>query len=371
MKRISNWFFGSFFRTLGRILVYIFIGYLISLLLKDIKLPKLSISNFLFTNVYADSLNIRETPDGYVVVNDNSNEYQTYIINPNSSATHRIIMATALSQSEIYSFMFFDVCSTRDIDAIRTSSPGQSCENSCWSNQVNTEKTNFNCTTNGQSGKIYRITTPIQKWRRDEGDLMASVDDRITIRNLTTDIISTTLYGFYVSNDANVAAFNIDYTNIINNIGNRQITAIDAATSAINNSTEENRQQHEETMDTLTDDSPPTNLDSLSNSAGWLPAGPVDSILNLPLSFLTNLNTNLSKSCQPVELPLPFIDKTLPLPCVNLLYSQIDGVTPWINTVGIIASAFMLFGYLISLYKYVDDTLTFRENNYLDNWSGL
>lgn len=123
--------------------------------------------------------------------------------------------------------------------------------------------------------------------------------------------------------------------------------------------------------DTLIDDSAPSNLDSLSNAAGWLPPGPVDGILNLPLSFLTNLNTNLSKSCKPVDLPLPFVDKTLPLPCVSSLYAEIEGLPAWINTIGIIASAFILFGYLINLYKYVDDTLTFRENNYIDNWSGV
>lgn len=112
-------------------------------------------------------------------------------------------------------------------------------------------------------------------------------------------------------------------------------------------------------------------LDGLNNSAGWLPAGPLDSILNLPLSFLQNLFTNLSKTCQPVSLPLPFVNKNLELPCLNSIYSQIDGLSAWINTIGVIASAFILFTYLINLYKWVDDTLTFRENNYIDNWGGI
>lgn len=120
----------------------------------------------------------------------------------------------------------------------------------------------------------------------------------------------------------------------------------------------------------LTDESGP-NTDALKNSSGWLPAGPLDSLINLPLSLLNNLTTNMSKSCQPVNLPLPFIDKTIQLPCVNTLYAQIDGLSVWINSVSVIAAAFILFHYLMGLYKWVDDTLSFRENNYIDNWTGV
>lgn len=120
----------------------------------------------------------------------------------------------------------------------------------------------------------------------------------------------------------------------------------------------------------LTDESGP-NTDALKNSSGWLPAGPLDSLINLPLSLLNNLTTNMSKSCQPVNLPLPFLDKNLQLPCVNTLYSQIEGLSVWINSVSVIAAAFILFHYLMGLYKWVDDTLSFRENNYIDNWTGV
>ena len=123
--------------------------------------------------------------------------------------------------------------------------------------------------------------------------------------------------------------------------------------------------------DNLTNSDSPDNMGGLSNSAGWLPAGPIDSILNLPLSMLNNISDNLNKSCQPVNLPLPFVNKNLPLPCLTSIYSQIDGIGPWITTISVIASAFILFSYLIKLYKWVDDTLTFRENNYIDNWGGL
>ena len=118
-------------------------------------------------------------------------------------------------------------------------------------------------------------------------------------------------------------------------------------------------------------DSSSPDLDGLKNTAGWLPEGPIDSILNLPLTLLNSLTTNLSKSCTPVELPLPYINKNLTLPCLSTIYTQIDGLSVWVNSIGVIASAFILFQYLMNLYKWVDDTLSFRENNFIDNWTGV
>lgn len=112
-------------------------------------------------------------------------------------------------------------------------------------------------------------------------------------------------------------------------------------------------------------------LSDLSNVGGWLPPGPVDSILNLPFNFLNNLNNNLSKECTPVNIPLPYVNKNLPLPCVNSLYDSIPGLNVWISSTSIIIAGIIGFKYLINLYKWVDDTLSFRENNHLDNWGGL
>lgn len=121
---------------------------------------------------------------------------------------------------------------------------------------------------------------------------------------------------------------------------------------------------------TINDSSLP-DTSEYGNVAGWLPPGPVDSLINLPLTLLTSLTASLSKTCQSINLPLPYINKTLSLPCINDIYSQIDGLTPWINSIGVIVSAFILFSYLLKLYKWVDDTLSFRENNHLDNWGGV
>lgn len=123
--------------------------------------------------------------------------------------------------------------------------------------------------------------------------------------------------------------------------------------------------------DSITDSTPP-NLDGLADSAGWLPAGPVDSILNLPISLLNNLNDNLGGTCQPANLTLPFINQNITLPCMSDVYKKI-GISGWVNTVGTIAAAFIGYYYLLELYKWVDNVLTMRENqwNDVDQWGGI
>ena len=125
----------------------------------------------------------------------------------------------------------------------------------------------------------------------------------------------------------------------------------------------------EDLNNNITDESPP-NTDGLSGAAGWLPAGPVDSLINLPLAFFNSISRDLGSSCKPVNLPLPYVNKNLTLPCMSTFYDGIK-INSFMDWVGLIASGFILFSYLLKLYKWVDDTLTFRENNHLDNWGGV
>lgn len=111
------------------------------------------------------------------------------------------------------------------------------------------------------------------------------------------------------------------------------------------------------------------NLDALEDSAGWLPPGPVDSILNLPLSLFNNLSSALSNTCQPVQATLPFINTAITLPCISSLYEQI-GIQSFLNWVGVVVGCIILYNYFIALYKWVDDTLTFRENT-MPDWGGV
>lgn len=119
----------------------------------------------------------------------------------------------------------------------------------------------------------------------------------------------------------------------------------------------------------LTDDSSP-DTSGLADSAGWLPPGPLDSVLNLPLSLFNSLTTNLNKSCSPISIPLPYVNKNLTIPCINSLYDKI-GISTFINWLGVIVSGLMLYTYLLKLYKWIEDRISLNETHSVDNWGGL
>ena len=131
-------------------------------------------------------------------------------------------------------------------------------------------------------------------------------------------------------------------------------------------------QQSQQTYNYITDTTAPNaNTSALGGASGWLPPGPVDSILTLPVQLaqgIVNVFTNPGQ-CTPLNIPLPWVDYTLTLPCVGPLMDQI-GFSPIWATIGGIISAFIIYDTLKWLYKFVDDTLTLRENN-SGMWGGL
>ena len=126
-----------------------------------------------------------------------------------------------------------------------------------------------------------------------------------------------------------------------------------------NDKLDETNQNLGDIKDSLTDSSSP-NTSGLENSAGWLPAGPLDSILNLPLTMLNSLTNSLSKTCSPLNLTLPYVNKQLQIPCLSAILAQITGVNGLWTWVGTIASVLILYNYLLNLYAWVDRVLTLR-----------
>ena len=106
------------------------------------------------------------------------------------------------------------------------------------------------------------------------------------------------------------------------------------------------------------------------NVAGWLPPGPVDSIITLPLTMLQNINTSLNKTCSPLNVNLPYVNKSVEIPCLNTIFNQITGLNSFWTWVGLIASVMILFRYLVNLYNYFDK-LTDLQAQYLSDWGGV
>lgn len=111
-------------------------------------------------------------------------------------------------------------------------------------------------------------------------------------------------------------------------------------------------------------------VSSAGDVAGWLPPGPIDSIINLPLTMLNNINSSLNKTCSPLEVNLPYVNKTVEIPCLNTIFNQITGLTNFWTWVGLISSVLILYRYLIELYKYYD-RLTTLQANFISDWGGV
>lgn len=189
--------------------------------------------------------------------------------------------------------------------------------------------------------------------------------------NYSVDVKSATSYNVFVNFTSISFSNSSDFSTILQNQTLIQSQKdLNDKQQQTNDKLNDLNDKQQDTNDLITDGtSPDLDFDSM---AGWLPAGPVDSIINLPLTFFTNLSSNLGKSCAPVNIPLPFVDKNYQLPCIKSLFAKIDGFsTVWNLYVGTFASCLILFSYLLKLYKWVDDTLTYRENNSFGDWGGV
>lgn len=225
--------------------------------------------------------------------------------------------------------------------------------------------TNRSCYTGNYNGYVQKVYVHLLDWVTPSG----GADFSWSCFELAQDN-----YGSGYHNESKILDFQLVNDNNYDNDKDQQ-TIINQNQQTINNqNTQINNQQtiinqNNATQDLIKDESAP-NMSSLSNSAGWLPPGPVDSILNLPLTFLQSLYNAVSGSCNPVILPVPYINYNFELPCISTIFDGF-GVTSLWNTIGLIASGFILYSYLTKLYKWVDDTLSFRENNHIDNWGGI
>lgn len=142
-------------------------------------------------------------------------------------------------------------------------------------------------------------------------------------------------------------------------------TEIKNTQTSIDKQTQQQAEQHKETMDYMKDESDidTSKVDSL---VGYLPAGPLDSIINLPLSMLNAINTNLSKTCVAPTFKVPFINEDFTLPCISTLYDKM-GATTLLNTLGLIVASVMLYKYFVYLYNWIDSVLSLKGNK-LKGW---
>lgn len=144
---------------------------------------------------------------------------------------------------------------------------------------------------------------------------------------------------------------------------------VDATNQEVVDAVKETNKKLDELNKNITSPNVPNKneLSSKLDTTGWLKPGPVDSIINMPLNLINNLLSNLNnKTCSPLIIDIPYLNnKQITIPCLSTLYEQM-GLSSFFNSIGVIASSLILFRYLVGFYKWVDATLSFREQNWGD-----
>lgn len=109
---------------------------------------------------------------------------------------------------------------------------------------------------------------------------------------------------------------NQDYTTILNEIKNNQ-NDYKKELQDVNSSLKKTQETIEDTNTQGAQDSAGGFFNDFTTDTHGLTA-----IITAPLSLISSIT---SKSCSPLVLPLPFVDKDLTLPCMGAIYSQYFG----------------------------------------------
>lgn len=377
ISKFFNWVFGSFSRTAGRFLFYFVLFLIISFFIHSCEVKASTIDNYIVTANGNSS-----SQGGYRTLYNVNGPTGQFAYGPNSFIYFNNIQMGVPDKSpgDKYSYILgVQVCQT--MTEISLTYDGGSAHNQVnYIDSLGGYKTTSKCTVNGYSVNKVNYYFEVNGTLTSTGDT-AFTDQRFVLKfgsAYNEFTITNISFSEYTQELVNEIRSNIASNELINkqDITNSKLDGLQSEIGETNDKldqTNQNLNKVDTSINNMKDSMTSTegaDLDALENSAGWLPAGPVDSILNLPLSLLNNISGNLGGQCQPAVLPLPFVDKNLTLPCLNSLYSQIEGLSTWINTIGIIASAFILFTYFVHLYNWIDKTLTMRENTWAD-WGGV
>lgn len=299
-----------------------------------------------FYNIKANNVNLLNSSQ----YSENVNE-TTFYINLNANVVYNNIWPNYAILNNIFNkYLIVDVCSLWTV-------PTQFYANGTGWSSGQVYMNNGSCFIDGYEGTL---TTVILGWNFDMLDVWEESSTTTTYKISMYSNRNNFTFRLYYPNTRTIRVNSI-YTS--NNLPSR-VTDV----SAITKEQEKTNQKLDNINSSLTDSSP-ISLEKLNDTTGWLPAGPVDSILNLPLSLLNNLSTNLNKQCTPVSLTIPFIDKnnTLVLPCLaNTLSDNVENFDSFYTWLGLTVSCILLYRYLMSLYVWVDKVLTLRLQMYED-----
>lgn len=399
MNKILNWTFGSLFRTIGRLLGFLIvcillliIGSKLGLKIPDFLMP-MKISAAVQNSDWLDSNNINMVSWGGIMdctsasncssigtntqITSTQNKNFMYI-----SATERVSSTTSgggygfyyntnylMKSGYLYNITTY-VCSTKSFASLdfrvgTGTSSSDILTNATTPKFQDTIRTGLSAEVGGYCYAYQSLVVPgvDSHWFRTR--LFGSATSDVSLSLIGYSIEGLGIYTNSIQDiitNSNLAT-NEDLTNVTNEIKEEQQNTTNAV---------------EDMNNTINDPTSP-DVEGMTDLAGYLPPGPLDSVLNLPLSILNSINSKLTSSCTPLSLTLPFVNLPLTIPCLSTIFNQINGLNTLFEFIGVICGALIMYSYLTYLYNWVDDVTSLKHNKArlfgaksdADNWGGV
>lgn len=337
MKKILNWSVGSFFRTIGRIIAYLLIAFLITVILSKSDI----LSNLLFMSVKADT-----TPNYWITNTDvptyfdlfdctestcnrvNSSNYTNEMIELNETGGRQftvttrpynlqgngIVIRTSSNARYNVGYLYqttFYVCSDAIMDA---------ATNTIYPSYYGDAFTNNNVFQSSNSYNLSGLPGLAPQWNNCYAfSTIFSPGENGTYINLRLKYTSK-INGYYALvgfKSESLGLYSGEVQSIVQNSGFATATSVEEVKTATN----EVKQEIQSTNDTLnnSDTSEATNQASdLFNNYTDNDFG-LSGVITAPLNLIRSLT---SKTCSQVVLPIPFVDKDLKLPCLSAIYRE-------------------------------------------------
>mgnify|MGYP001860796629 FL=1 len=339
INRIFNWTAGSFFRTLGRFIFYGIIVFLLSLLFSSCYVKASSIP------VYVNDLSY----NNWSLLNGGWNSFSM----GNRNINFGYSLDSSLTDRWVYNSLV--LCSDSTFSG---GYPGSGYDD--YIRNISYNHTNYTCSYSNSSysgGKV--VIVNFQTYIGSESG--GSFDGYFTVYQDVN--VSLQLIDFVVNSNNYVSADNYSSQSLINQnsqIINQNNTIINQ-NQETNDKLDQTNEELGEMNDYIQDDTPAStddiDMDSLGTVSGLLPEGPVDSLLNIPFTFLSVLTSSMGGVCVPITGTFVF-DSTLSIPCFDSFYDDVPDYL--MNFINLIPSGFILIMYFKHLYKKVERAVSLQ-----------
>lgn len=358
MKKILNWSIGSFFRTMGRVIAYLVIGFIIaSLVSKSDKLSSLffmsvkadTTPNYWITNTdvptYFDLFDCTESTcnrvdssnytNEMIELNETGGRQFTVTTRPYNLQGNGIVIRTSSNARYNVGYLYqttFYVCSDAIMDA---------ATNTIYPSYYGDAFTNNNVFQSSNSYNLSGLPGLAPRWNNCYAfSTIFSPGENGTYINLRLKSTSK-INGYYALvgfKSESLGLYSGEVESIVQNSGFATASSVDEVKQATN----EVKQEIKSTNDTLNNadtSGAQSDADSFFNGFDEGDTGSLMNLVKLPLKFLNSLNN----SCQAIELDTGFIGKYR-LECLSTtLYNQ-SGFSGLFNIIKLILNGVVMYG---------------------------